>query len=190
MELGISWLTQLTNFNIKLIKPYVIINSVGLFFKMNLEKIIKYSGYLSSGLFMLIGFIVSFEVISRYIFNAPTIWVNEISRFLQIWATYLALTYSFHKNDFIRITVIYDRLGQSGKKILDFISMLFILFFSSFVVYYGWLIAYDSLKVGRTSSTILDVPSFLTELAIPLCFFLLVIRVSIEIVRKLGLLIK
>ena len=86
--------------------------------------------------------------------------------------------------------MIYDRLGQSGKKILDFISMLFILFFSSFVVYYGWLIAYDSLKVGRTSSTILDVPSFLTELAIPLCFFLLVIRVSIEIVRKLGLLIK
>ena len=64
--------------------------------------------------------------------------------------------------------------------------MLFILFFSSFVVYYGWIIAYDSLKVGRTSSTILDVPSFLTELAIPLCFFLLVIRVSIEIVRKIG----
>ena len=89
---------------------------------MNLEKIIKYSGYLSSGLFILIGFIVSFEVISRYIFNAPTIWVNEISRFLQIWATYLALTYSFHKNDFIRITVIYDRLGEFGKKILDSVS--------------------------------------------------------------------
>ena len=102
----------------------------------------------------------------------------------------MALTYSFHKNDFIRITVIYDRLGQSGKKILDFISMLFILFFSSFVVYYGWLIAYDSLKVGRTSSTILDVPSFLTELAIPLCFFLLVIRASIEFVRKIRLFIK
>jgi TRAP-type C4-dicarboxylate transport system permease small subunit len=109
---------------------------------------------------------------------------------LQIWATYLALTYSFHKNDFIRITVIYDRLGEFGKKILDFISMLFILFFSSFVVYFGWLIAYDSLKVGRTSSTILDVPSFLTELAIPLCFFLLVIRVSIEIIRKLGAFIR
>ena len=81
-------------------------------------------------------------------------------------------------------------LDSLEKKYLDFISMLFILFFSSFVVYYGWLIAYDSLKVGRTSSTILDVPSFLTELAIPLCFFLLVIRVSIEIVRKLGLLSK
>ncbi len=157
---------------------------------MNLEKLIKYSGYLSSGLFILIGFIVSFEVISRYIFNAPTIWVNEISRFLQIWATYLALTYSFHKNDFIRITVIYDRLVESGKRILDFISILVILFFSSFVVYYGWLIAYDSLKVGRTSSTILDVPSFLTELAIPLCFFLLVIRASIEFVRKIRLFIK
>tara|TARA_B100001996_G_scaffold179901_1_gene137405 strand:+ start:418 stop:888 length:471 start_codon:yes stop_codon:yes gene_type:complete len=148
-----------------------------------LEKIIKYSGYLASGLFISIGFIISYEVISRYVFNAPTIWVNEISRFLQIWATYLALTYSFHKKDFIRITVLYDKIGDRGKKILDFISTIFIIFFSVFVVYYGWLIAYDSLEVGRTSSTILDLPSFLTELAIPLCFGFLLIRVLIEFIK-------
>ena len=147
------------------------------------DKIVKYSGYLASGLFITIGFIVSYEVIMRYLFNSPTIWVNEVSRFLQIWATYLALTYSFHKNDFIRITVIYDRLNENGKKILDFISFIFILIFSCFVVYYGWLIAYDSLKVGRTSSTILDVPSFLTELAIPLCFAFLVLRVILEAIK-------
>ena len=154
------------------------------------NKIVKYSGYLASALFIAIGFIISYEVIMRYLFNSPTVWVNEISRFLQIWATYLALTYSFDRKEFIRITVLYDKLNEAGKKVLDFISAIFILTFSSFVLYFGWLIAYDSLKVGRTSSTILDVPSFLTELAIPLCFFLLVIRVSIEIVRKLGLLIK
>jgi len=147
------------------------------------DKIVKYSGYLASALFISIGFIVSYEVIMRYLFNSPTIWVNEVSRFLQIWATYLALTYSFHKQDFIRITVIYDRLNETGKKILDFISFIFIIIFSCFVVYYGWLIAYDSLKVGRTSSTILDVPSFLTELAIPLCFAFLVMRVILEAIR-------
>jgi TRAP-type C4-dicarboxylate transport system permease small subunit len=149
------------------------------------DKIVKYSGYLASALFIAIGFIVSYEVIMRYLFNSPTIWVNEVSRFLQIWATYLALTYSFHKQDFIRITVVYDRLNETGKKILDFISFIFIIIFSCFVVYYGWLIAYDSLKVGRTSSTILDVPSFLTELAIPLCFAFLVIRVILEAIRYL-----
>ncbi len=149
------------------------------------NKIVKYSGYLASALFITIGFIVSYEVIARYVFNSPTIWVNEVSRFLQIWATYLALTYSFHKKDFIRITVIYDKLNESGKKFLDFISFIFIIIFSSFVVYYGWLIAYDSLKVGRTSSTILDVPSFLTELAIPLCFAFLVLRVILETIKYL-----
>ena len=147
------------------------------------NKLVQYSGYLASALFIAIGFIVSYEVIMRYLFNSPTIWVNEVSRFLQIWATYLALTYSFHKQDFIRITVIYDRLNENGKKVLDFISFIFILIFSSFVVYYGWLIAYDSLKVGRTSSTILDVPSFLTELAIPLCFAFLVLRVIFESIK-------
>ena len=154
------------------------------------NKLVKYSGYLASALFIAIGFIVSYEVIMRYLFNSPTIWVNEVSRFLQIWATYLALTYSFHKQDFIRITVIYDRLNENGKKILDFISFIFILIFSSFVVYFGWLIAYDSLKVGRTSSTILDVPSFLTELAIPLCFAFLVLRVILEIIAYIRNFVK
>tara|TARA_Y100000746_G_scaffold211890_1_gene203300 strand:+ start:64 stop:540 length:477 start_codon:yes stop_codon:yes gene_type:complete len=154
------------------------------------NKLVKYSGYLASALFIAIGFIVSYEVIMRYLFNSPTIWVNEVSRFLQIWATYLALTYSFHKQDFIRITVIYDRLNENGKKILDFISFIFILIFSSFVVYYGWLIAYDSLKVGRTSSTILDVPSFLTELAIPLCFAFLVLRVILEVITYIRNFVK
>ena len=154
------------------------------------DKLVKYSGYLASALFIAIGFIVSYEVIMRYLFNSPTIWVNEVSRFLQIWATYLALTYSFHKQDFIRITVIYDRLNENGKKILDFISFIFILIFSSFVVYYGWLIAYDSLKVGRTSSTILDVPSFLTELAIPLCFAFLVLRVILEVITYIRNFVK
>ena len=154
------------------------------------NKLVKYSGYLASALFIAIGFIISYEVIMRYLFNSPTIWVNEVSRFLQIWATYLALTYSFHKQDFIRITVIYDRLNENGKKILDFISFIFILIFSSFVVYYGWLIAYDSLKVGRTSSTILDVPSFLTELAIPLCFAFLVLRVILEVITYIRNFVK
>ena len=102
----------------------------------------------------------------------------------------MALTYSFHKKDFIRITVIYDKLNESGKKVLDFISFIFILIFSSFVVYYGWLIAYDSLKVGRTSSTILDVPSFLTELAIPLCFAFLVLRVILEAIKYIRNFVK
>tara|TARA_Y100001935_G_C17273406_1_gene493265 strand:- start:362 stop:838 length:477 start_codon:yes stop_codon:yes gene_type:complete len=154
------------------------------------NKIVKYSGYLASALFISIGFIVSYEVIMRYVFNSPTVWVNEISRFLQIWATYLALTYSFHKKEFIRITVIYDRLNETGKKILDFISAVFILNFSLFVLYFGWLIAFDSLKVGRTSSTILDVPSFLTEFAIPLCFGFLVIRVLLELFKHFKDLIK
>ena len=150
---------------------------------MDLDKVIKYSGYTAAGLYVLIGFIVSFEVISRYIFNAPTIWVNEISRLLQIWATYLALTYTFHNKEFIRITVFYDKANDKTKKVLDFISFIFIIYFSSFVTYYGWLIAYDSFEVGRTSSTILDLPAVITEIAIPISFALLLIRVFLEILR-------
>ncbi|MGA1113158.1 MAG: TRAP transporter small permease subunit [Candidatus Pelagibacter sp.] len=155
-----------------------------------MDTIIKYSGYLASWLFVSIGFIVFYEVVMRYIFNSPTIWVEEISRFLQIWATYLALTYSFHKRDFIRITFIYDKLSLRGQRFLDIISFVFIIFFSSVVVYYGWIIAKDSFDVGRTSSSMLDLPAFISEFAIPICFGFLLLKVVIELVKNILILFK
>jgi C4-dicarboxylate transporter, DctQ subunit len=155
-----------------------------------MDTIIKYSGYLASWLFVSIGFIVFYEVVMRYVFNSPTIWVEEISRFLQIWATYLALTYSFHKRDFIRITFIYDKLSLRGQRFLDIISFVFIIFFSSVVVYYGWIIAKDSFDVGRTSSSMLDLPAFISEFAIPICFGFLLLKVVIELVKNILILFK
>ena len=155
-----------------------------------MDTIIKYSGYLASWLFISIVFIVFYEVVMRYIFNSPTIWVEEISRFLQIWATYLALTYSFHKRDFIRITFIYDKLSLRGQRFLDIISFVFIIFFSSVVVYYGWIIAKDSFDVGRTSSSMLDLPAFISEFAIPICFGFLLLKVVIELVKNILILFK
>jgi len=155
-----------------------------------MDTIIKYSGYLASWLFISIGFIVFYEVVMRYIFNSPTIWVEEISRFLQIWATYLALTYSFHKRDFIRITFIYDKLSLRGQRFLDIISFVFIIFFSSVVVYYGWIIAKDSFDVGRTSSSMLDLPAFISEFAIPICFGFLLLKVVVELVKNILILFK
>jgi C4-dicarboxylate transporter DctQ subunit len=155
-----------------------------------MDTIIKYSGYLASWLFVSIGFIVFYEVVMRYIFNSPTIWVEEISRFLQIWATYLALTYSFHKRDFIRITFIYDKLSLKGQRFLDIISFVFIIFFSTVVVYYGWIIAKDSFDVGRTSSSMLDLPAFISEFAIPICFGFLLFKVVIELIKNILILFK
>jgi C4-dicarboxylate transporter DctQ subunit len=155
-----------------------------------MDTIIKYSGYLASWLFVSIGFIVFYEVVMRYIFNSPTIWVEEISRFLQIWATYLALTYSFHKRDFIRITFIYDKLSLKGQRFLDIISFVFIIFFSTVVVYYGWIIAKDSFDVGRTSSSMLDLPAFISEFAIPICFGFLLLKVVIELIKNIFILFK
>jgi len=155
-----------------------------------MDTIIKYSGYLASWLFISIGFIVFYEVVMRYIFNSPTIWVEEISRFLQIWATYLALTYSFHKRDFIRITFIYDKLSLRGQRFLDIISFVFIIFFSSVVVYYGWIIAKDSFDVGRTSSSMLDLPAFISEFAIPICFGFLLFKVVVELIKNILILFK
>ena len=71
------------------------------------DRITNGIGALAAWVFFVIGLIVTFEVVMRYAFNSPTIWVDEISRILQIWATCLAAGYALRHRALIVIDVIF-----------------------------------------------------------------------------------
>ena len=49
------------------------------------EKIIDLLAWLSAWLFCIAGFMLSYEVIARYFFLAPTSWAAELVNFRYIW---------------------------------------------------------------------------------------------------------
>ena len=53
-------------------------------------------------LFFVIGLMISYEVVSRYVFLAPTSWAEEGARLLQLWATYLAMGFVLRHDGPIR----------------------------------------------------------------------------------------
>lgn len=134
-------------------------------------------------MFFAIGGIITYEVVARYFFVAPTIWAEEVSEFFQIWATYLGAAYVLRHRQLIRIEFAIDRLGPLGRRWADGFSLVFIAVFCLVAVYYGMEILLDSIAIGRSTSTMLSVPKWMTESAVPLGFSVLFLQCVVELAR-------
>jgi TRAP-type C4-dicarboxylate transport system permease small subunit len=138
---------------------------------------------LSAWAFFVVGLMICYEVALRYFFNAPTVWAEEMSRFVQLWATYLAAAWALRHRELIRIGIVTDRRPAAARRWLELFSLLVIVAFSGFAVWYGAWIAWDSVVQNRTTSTMLDVPAVLTEAAVPVGFTLLAVQALLEMSR-------
>jgi len=140
-------------------------------------------GRLAALLFFAVGLMITYEVVMRYVFNAPTIWAEEMSRFFQIWATYLAAAHVLRHRHLIVIDVVTQRLGPWARLAVDAVALSAVAAFSAVAVVYGTVIAIDSWELGRATSTMLGVPQVLTETAIPAGFGLLLLQCLAELAR-------
>lgn len=140
-------------------------------------------GWIAAAAFVAVGAMITYEVVMRYVFLAPTIWAEEMSRFLQIWATYIAAATVLRHRQLIAITVVVERLGPRGRKVAEAFALVWILLFCLIAIWYGLDIMLDSIRLGRATSTMLAVPQWMTELAIPLGFTLLALQALAELVR-------
>jgi len=140
-------------------------------------------GWLAAAAFVAVGGMITYEVVMRYVFLAPTVWAEELSRFLQIWATYIAAAYVLRHRQLIAITLLVDRFGPRGRRLAEGFALVCILLFSLVAIYYGLEIMLDSIRQGRASATMLAVPKWMTEAAIPLGFLLLGLQALAELIR-------
>ncbi len=140
-------------------------------------------GTLAAWMFFAVGAMITFEVVARYVFLSPTIWAEEMSRFFQIWATYLAAGYVLHHRDLITITVLTERLAPRRRRLTEAGALAVIILFCAVAVYYGIDSMIESIRLGRATATMLTVPLWMTELAIPLGFAVLLLQAFVELVR-------
>ena len=149
------------------------------------EKFIDNIAWVSAWLFCISGFMLSYEVIARYFFLSPTIWAAELSQISLIYGTLLAMPWALKSRKHIQINLVINKLSKNYKKIINIFIMIVLVIFSSYVMVYGFDIFYDSLIRGRTTGSLLNLPSWIAELSVPFCFLLLLIQSLIEIMKLL-----
>src|SRR3954470_8383986 len=76
---------------------------------------------------------VSYEVLARYLFNAPTIWSFDVTYMLYGTIFMLGAAYALHKGAHIRTDFFYEKWSARTRGMVDSISYL-IFFFPSIVM--------------------------------------------------------
>lgn len=148
-----------------------------------IDNITEFFGKLSAWLFFAIGLIVTYEVVARYVFNAPTIWVDEVSSVSQIWAAYIGLAYALKHKDMIVIDIAFKRHDTLSRKIVETFSLVVIIAFSAVTVKYGFDIWLDSTLKHHRTDTLLGLPKWFTQASIWTGFLILFIQAAAEIVK-------
>lgn len=100
--------------------------------RQRLTIIDKITLYMSSILMFVVAFIMMamfYEVVMRYAFEAPTLWVEEISRWLGGVIFLLSGLYAMQQRAHIRVVIIYDMVSRSWQRVMDLIATVCIVFF-------------------------------------------------------------
>jgi len=76
--------------------------------------------------------IITYEVISRYVFNAATIWVYETSNMVNGASFMLGCAYALLKGAHVRTDIFWEKFSERRKGIIDLVSYL-VLFFPTMI---------------------------------------------------------
>jgi TRAP-type C4-dicarboxylate transport system permease small subunit len=102
--------------------------------------------------------IIFYEVVMRYVFLKPTLWVNEMSLWLGGMIYLLAGLYVMQQRGHIRIFILYDICPRWLQRAFDVLSTLLICIFAAAVVYGGSLEAWQKVMRWETFGTAWDPP--------------------------------
>ena len=140
-------------------------------------------GTLAAWMFFSIGLFVAWEVLLRYAFNAPTIWVDEVSRIFQIWATLLAGAYLLRHRELILIDIFFRNRETLARKMIETFSVLMIAVFCAVAAKFGFDLWLKATLAGHTTDSFLAPPKWLTHAALWVGFGLMLIQCVIEVIR-------
>jgi TRAP-type mannitol/chloroaromatic compound transport system permease small subunit len=139
------------------------------------EKLNKMVGRASSNLIFVFMFLMVYEVIARYFFESPTIWVHELCGYL--FAAYIALTggWVLLKKGHVAVDIIYQYFPERLKYTADIIVSIVALFMFTVLFWQGYKFAWHAFVTNQHSHTLFAPLLWPVKILLPLgsLFFIL-----------------
>ena len=157
--------------------------------RSGLDRIVANSAKILSWAIFIAFAISVFEVISRYVFDSPTMWVHESTTFL-IAATFLVGgPIALARDKHIRVRMIYDTVSPAARRWLDIVIAM--IFFAG-LGYAGWTLAWKATHTPtgdihfEGTGTAWNPPTpALLKIIILICVVLMFVQSAIHLVKAI-----
>jgi len=144
------------------------LKQLGRLFSLATSRLVLTAGDIAGVGVLLMSLAITMDVFLRYVFNAPTKWVNEASSYMLLVVVFLGLAYALREKAHIRIDFIVIRLPRRVQDWLQVISSIAFLIFTVILCYFTWNIFLTTVRFATTSRSIWDIPLAPWQVFLPL----------------------
>lgn len=129
------------------------------------KKVDRVVSYFCISLMIVMTLLVTYQVVTRYLFNSPSAVSEVLSRYLFIWLVLIGGAFVFGQREHMAITFMRDRMPHNIKIILEMIGELATTVFALLVLSVGGYIGMAR-QMGQLDSA-LQIPIGVIYVAIP-----------------------
>lgn len=133
-------------------------------------------GRIVAPIILLIMIFVMWEVLGRYIFNAPTTWSNEVNQYLQCALVMLGAGFTLANYAHTRVDIVHSRLSQRARARVEVLTGVLVLVFAIPMTYYGSIIAWEAFESGETSVSAAQIVLWPSQVVVPIGAVLLAVQ--------------
>ena len=147
----------------------------------------EWSGKTVAWLILPLMFGLTYEGVSRYLFNAPTVWAYDLSYMLYGAFFMLGAHYTLLKGAHIRTDMLWEKFSPRKKGLIDAIAYIFFFFPAMVLLFYASVDeAWHSFQMGELSEQTAWRPALWPfKAVVPLTALLLLIQGVSELLKSL-----
>lgn len=124
-----------------------------------MSRLSRFLGEFLAPLFLIAVLISVYEVVARYLFASPTVWVHEMTILLSAICFVVSGLYSLERREHIRITVLSDRLPPRLRRMLDWLGFALAMIFLVAVAWGGFKLGWQALVLWETTQSAFNSPT-------------------------------
>ena len=154
-----------------------------------LDRFVSILSRLTMFLTVIVVLITFYEVVMRYLFQSPTLWVNELTLWLGSVIFLVAGAYTMQRRAHIRITVVYDIAPKPVRLVFDTVAVIAVVAYAGMMIYAGFGVAFDTLMRWERFGTFWNppIPATVKPLVLVVTFLVAVQAINNLLVDGFGL---
>jgi TRAP-type mannitol/chloroaromatic compound transport system permease small subunit len=118
------------------------------------------SGKIVSYLVWIGAIMLSWEVVSRYCFGAPTVWAHGYSQ--RLFGSYFVLVGAFtlQRGYHVRVDLLTNMFSSAIRRFFDLVNMAFLILWSGVLIKEGWVFFWNSWTIKEVDEMVLAHPVY------------------------------
>ncbi|USG66788.1 TRAP transporter small permease subunit [Brevibacillus ruminantium] len=146
------------------------------------DRLIRLGGMIAGAFIVLTTGMIFFEIVSRSLFNAPTTWATELSIYAIIGSCFFGAAYAVRVDAHIKVDLLLHNVSASIRRWMLIVSAGIGLFFSLFFSFFGFEHVKQSMELGFTSASLLQIPMYIPEMLLPIGGILLCLAFLLQLI--------